>query len=95
MSANSWIDSLMGSRMEEKEGRKTNVKKKEHERKSTMHTIEQSSLMGEEGVLLFSTSSTSSSFSFDMEVNGSILYCERFLLIKKHCKTLLSPCQII
>lgn len=52
------------------------------ERLSTKHTVEQSSTM-DEGVVLLSTSSTSSSsFSFDIEVNGSILCCEKILLMK-------------
>lgn len=48
--------------------------------KSTMHTIEQSSWMGEEGVLLSSTSSTSVSSFSDMEVNDDI--SENILLMK-------------
>lgn len=52
-------------------------------RKSTKHTVEQSSTMDEEGVVLLSTSSaSSSSFSVDIEVNGSILCCEKILLMK-------------
>lgn len=45
-----------------------------------MHTTEQLSLMDEESVLS-STLSTSSSFSFGMEVNSGI--CDKVLLIKK------------
>lgn len=43
--------------------------------RASVEAAEQSSLMGEEGVLLFSTSSTS--FSFDTEVSGGTLCCEK------------------
>lgn len=48
------------------------------------HTAEQPSLMHDEGNILFSTWSTSSSFSFNVEVDGGPLYCEKVLLIQKH-----------
>lgn len=52
---------------------------------SPKQTIEQSSLIGEEGVLLSSMLSTlASSFSFDMEVNGGRVFFEKVLLIKEH-----------
>ncbi len=92
MSANSWRRSLMGSRKGGDRKKTENVKDKKTKNmrakkkiKSTMHTAEQSSLMGEEGVLLFLTSSTSSSsFSFAMGVDCGILYCKKVLSIKKH-----------
>ena len=60
-----------------------------------MHTVEQLSLMDEEGVLLsFPSSISSSSFFFDMEVNVSIVSCENTLLIKKLSENVVSFCVL-